>query len=116
MITGKGGMVAYLGTNSFLEARQRASAGDDEAKMVINAISYQVSKEIGAMAVVLHGKVDAIILTGGLAYDDENVSIITAMVKSIAPVVIYPGEDEMKALAFSAMLAIEGKIDVKSYE
>jgi butyrate kinase len=116
MITGKGGMVAYLGTNSFLEARQRASAGDDEAKMVINAISYQVAKEIGAMAVVLHGKVDAIILTGGLAYDDENVSIITAMVKSIAPVVIYPGEDEMKALAFSAMLAIEGKIDVKSYE
>lgn len=116
MITGKGGMVAYLGTNSYLEARKKASEGDNEAKTVINAISYQVAKEIGAMGTVLHGKVDAIILTGGLAYDNENVSIISSMVESVAPVVTYPGEDEMKALAFNGLLALNGKISVKNYE
>jgi butyrate kinase len=115
MITGKGGMVAYLGTNSFVEARKLADSGNPNAMLIRNAISYQIGKEIGAAAAVLHGKVDAIILTGGLAYDDENVSIITKMVEFISKIVVYPGEDELKALAYNALLALEGKIPVRNY-
>lgn len=115
MITGRGGLVAYLGTNSFIEAARMAENGDNKAKLVRQAVSYQVSKEIGAAAAVLHGNVDAIILTGGLAYDEENVSIIKDMVKFIGKVVVYPGEDELKALAFNGLLALDGKVEVKSY-
>lgn len=115
MITGKGGMVAYLGTNSFLEAGKMAENGDNKAKLVRNAVSYQVGKEIGSAAAVLHGNVDAIILTGGLAYDTENVKIITGMVEFISKVVVYPGEDELKSLAFNGLLALDGKIEVKNY-
>lgn len=115
MITGKGGMVAYLGTNSFLEAGKMAEKGDKKAKLIRNAVSYQVAKEIGSAAAVLHGNVDAIILTGGLAYDTENVKIITGMVEFISKVVVYPGEDELKSLAFNGLLALDGKIEVKNY-
>ena len=115
MITGKGGMVAYLGTNSFIEAGKMAANGDLKAKLIRNAISYQTSKEIASMAAVLHGTVDAIILTGGLSYDDENVSIIKEMIQFIAKVVVYPGEDELKALTFNGLLALDGEIEVKNY-
>lgn len=115
MITGKGGMVAYLGTNSFVEAGKMAEEGNSRANLVRHAISYQVAREIGSAAAVLHGKVDAIILTGGLAYDEENVKIITDMVSFISKVVVYPGEDELKALAFNGLLALDGKIKVKNY-
>ena len=71
MLTGKGGMVAYLGTNSFIEVCKMADNGDRKANLIIDAAAYQVSKQIGAMAAVLHGKVDAIILTGGLAYEKD---------------------------------------------
>jgi butyrate kinase len=115
MITGKGGLVAYLGTNSFIEAGKMAENGHKTAKLVKNAISYQTGKEIGAAAAVLKGDVDGIILTGGLAYDEENVKIISDMVGFIAKVVVYPGEDELKALAFNGLLALDGKIEVKNY-
>ena len=115
MIAGKGGMVAYLGTNSFMEACRRAEEGDKLAALVIEGCSYQVAKEIGAMSAVLHGKVDAIILTGGLAYDTVHTGRISDMVKSIAPIFIYPGEDELKALAFNGFLAVTGRIGVKEY-
>lgn len=115
MITGKGGMVAYLGTNSFIEAGKMADNGDKKAKLIRNAISYQIGKEIGSAAAVLHGNVDAIILTGGLAYDAENVKIITGMVEFISKVVVYSGEDELKSLAFNGLLALDGKIEVKNY-
>lgn len=115
MITGKGGMVAYLGTNNFIEAANLADAGNKKARLVKHAVSYQVGKEIGAAAAVLHGKVDAIILTGGLAYDEENVNIITSMVEFIGKVVVYPGEDELKSLAYNGLLALDGKIEVKTY-
>jgi butyrate kinase len=116
MLTGKGGMVAYLGTNSFIEVCKMAEKGDKKALLVRNAASYQVGKEIGAMAAVLSGKVDAIILTGGMAYQDTYVSEISSMVSFIAEVVIYPGEDELKALAYNGLLALDGKIEVKTYE
>jgi len=116
MITGKGGMVAYLGTNSFKEICEKADAGDTNAEMVRSGASYQIGKEIGAMVAVLRGEVDAIILTGGMAYQKGNVERITEMVKSFAPVVVYPGEDELKALAYNGLLAITGQIEVKTYK
>jgi butyrate kinase len=115
MLTGKGGMVAYLGTNNYIEVCQRAKSGDVLALLVSEAASYQIGKEIAAMAAVLHGKVDAIILTGGLAYEESNVNYIRSMVEFIARVVVYPGEDELKALAFNGLLALDGKIRIKDY-
>jgi butyrate kinase len=115
MLAGKGGMVAYLGTNNFREATDRAAAGDEYAKLIVEGCSYQTAKEIGAMAAVLHGDVDAIILTGGLAYDDTHIERISAMVRHIAPIFVYPGEDELKALAFNGLLAVTGRITVKEY-
>ena len=116
MIAGKGGMVAYLGTNSFMEASNRADAGDEQAALIVQGCSYQIAKEIGAMAAVLGGDVDAIIMTGGLAYDTKHVERISAMVKKIAPIFVYPGEDELKALAFNGFLAVTGRITVKEYK
>lgn len=115
MLAGKGGMVAYLGTNSFEEAGRRAGEGDANAAHIIEGCSYQTAKEIGAMAAVLKGEVDAIILTGGLAYDKPHVSRITAMVSKIAPIFVYPGEDELKALAFNGYLAVTGRVRVREY-
>src|SRR5512133_305102 len=109
MLTGKGGMVAYLGTNSYIEVCKMAEGGDEKAILISNAASYQVGKEIGAMAAALSGKVDAIILTGGLAHQNSNTEYIRSMVGFIAEVVVYPGEDEMKALAFNGLLALDGK-------
>ena len=116
MITGKGGMVAYLGTNSFIDVCKMADDGDEKAILVRDAAVYQVAKEIGAMAAVLYGKVDTIILTGGLAYNDTFVGQIKSMVDFIAEVVIYPGEDEIKSLAFNGLMALNGKIAIKKYE
>ncbi len=115
MLAGKGGLVAYLGTNSFQEAGRMAEEGDEHARLVIDGCGYQIAKEIGAMAAVLSGVVDAVILTGGLAHDNDHVARITAMVRSIAPVFVYPGEDELKALAFNGYLAVSGRITVKEY-
>jgi butyrate kinase len=115
MITGKGGIVAYLGTNSFIEACAMADNGDQKAMLIREAIAYQIAKEIGAMAAVLNGKVDAIILTGGLAYQESHVERIKKMVEFIADVAVFPGEDEIKALAFNGLLALDGKIEIKTY-
>lgn len=115
MLTGKGGMVAYLGTNSFKEVCLMAERGDQQAVMITKALAYQIAKETGAMASVLHGKVDAIILTGGMAYQQSTVDEIRTMVEYISEVVVYPGEDEMKALAFNALLALDGKLETKTY-
>jgi butyrate kinase len=115
MITGKGGMIAYLGTNNFIEACSMADKGDQKAILIIEAIAYQIAKEVGAMTAVLEGKVDAIILTGGLAYQDSHVERIRKMVGFIADVVVFPGEDEIKALAFNGLMALNGKIEIKTY-
>ncbi|HUW91889.1 MAG TPA: butyrate kinase, partial [Bacteroidales bacterium] len=116
MITGKGGMVAYLGTNSFMEICEKAEAGDRLAEAVREGSSYQVAKEIGAMVAALKGAVDAIILTGGMAYQKVHVAKITSMVEKFAHVSVYPGEDELKALAFNGFLAVTGQIKVKEYK
>lgn len=116
MLTGKGGMMAYLGTNSFIDVCKMADDGDQKAILISMAASYQVGKEIGSMAAVLNGKVDSIILTGGLAHQESYINYIRSMVSFIAEVVVYPGEDELKALAFNGLLALDGKIQIKTYE
>jgi len=115
MISGKGGMVAYLGTNSFKDVCRMADNGDEKARLVIEAAVYQIGKEIGAMAAVLNGNVDAIILTGGLAFNEAFVNRIKSMVSFLATVSVYPGEDEIKSLAYNGLLALDGKIAIKTY-
>ena len=116
MIVGKGGYVAYFGTNDAYEVEKMAAAGDEKAQLIEHAMAYQVSKAIGEAAVVLQGKADAILLTGGIAYGKPMMDQITEYVSWIAPVYIYPGEDEMKALAFNAMLIATNQIEAKEYK
>ncbi|NRT73372.1 butyrate kinase [Clostridium beijerinckii] len=115
-ITGKGGFVAYLDTNDGRIVRQLASEGDMKAKLVYEAMGYQVAKDIGAAAAVLCGKVDAIILTGGIAYEKMMVDIIKEKVEFIASITVYPGEDEMLALAQGALRVLNGQEEVKEYK
>lgn len=108
-LTGQGGVVAYLGTNDAREAYRRADDGDEYAALVMEAMAYQIAKEIGAMATVLAGDVDAIILTGGLAYSERLTKEIEASVGFIAPVIVHAGEDEMLALAEGAVRVLRGE-------
>ena len=116
MITGKGGFVAYLGTNNAYEVEQRVNNGDELATKVQEAMAYQVAKEIGSMAVVLDCNVDAILITGGIAYNKGFIKYIRNKVQKIAPVGIYPGEDEMRALASNGLMVLEGEIQAMIYE
>jgi butyrate kinase len=106
MIKGEGGMVAYLGTNNAYDAETRMMNGDENAKKILEAMAYQVSKEIGAMCTVLKCEVDAILITGGIAHSKWFVNQITERVYKIAPVHIYPGEDEMYALAVGGLMVL----------
>lgn len=114
-LKGKGGLSAYLGTNDAMEIERRIADGDEHARLVYNAMAYQVAKEIGALSTVLKGKVDGILLTGGIAYSSIIIGNITERVAHIAPVKVYPGEGEMEALAMNGHLAIEGEVEVKEY-
>ena len=116
MIKGKGGFAAYLGTNDAYEVELKVNNGDEKAKLVNDAMAYQVAKEIGAMATVLKGKVDAIIITGGIAYNRDFVDYIKQRVRFIAAVDIFPGEDEMLALAQNGLRVMRGEIEPKVYE
>lgn len=114
-INGKGGMVAYLGTNDAKKAGERADAGDEKARLVIDAMAYQVAKEIGKCAAVLQGKVDAILLTGGIAYSKYIVNYIKERVEFISKVIVYPGEDELLALAEGGLRVLNGEEKAKEY-
>lgn len=115
-VVGKGGFVAYLGTNDGLEVEKMVRTGDPDAKLVYEAMAYQVSKEICALAAVTGGKVDAILLTGGLVYDREYLSKwIQDRVGFLAPVRVYPGEDEMLALTEGALRVLRGEDTPKEY-
>ena len=116
MITGEGGFMAYLGTNNAYEVELMAQDGDEKARVIQDAMSYQVGKEIGSLAAVLKGEVDAIILTGGISHNPMVNEYIKQMVSFIAPVVIYPGEDEMHALVWNGLLVIRGEIEPKIYD
>jgi butyrate kinase len=115
MLKGKGGYVAYFGTNDGYKVEQMAAAGDEKAKLIQDALAYQVAKFIGAMATVLKGEVDGILLTGGMAYGKSIVDAITERVRHISPVFVYPGEDEMRALAMNGLRVINGQADIVEY-
>lgn len=115
-INGKGGFTAHLNTNDYRVADKAANAGDEKAKVVRDAMLYQVSKEIGKCATVLFGKVDAIILTGGISYANTVVEYIKERVSFIADVVVYPGEDELLALTQGALAVLKGEETAKEYK
>lgn len=116
MITGKGGFVAYLGTNDAYEVEVRAMQENDEyARKVFFALAYQVAKEIGSLAPVVAGKLDAILITGGMARSKPITDFLIERVKFIAPVYIYPGEDEMQALTEGVYYAMKGELEIKEY-
>lgn len=112
---GKGGLMAHLGTNSGIEVEERIKAGDKKAELVWNAMAYNIAKEIGSLAVVFKGKVDGIILTGGIMYGKAYANYIKEMVEFIAPVTIYPGEDELPALAQHGIMVLDGEEEAKIY-
>lgn len=116
MIKGKGGLAAYLDTNDAYEVEVRAKEGDEYAQFISNAMAYQIAKEIGALSAVLKGDVNAIILTGGIAYNKQFCSFIEDMTKFIAPNKVYPGEDEMLALAMNGLLVLQGELEPKVYD
>lgn len=115
MITGKGGYVAYLGTNNAQEVEERVQQGDGHACLIRNALVYQVAREIGAMSTVLKGEVDGILLTGGIAYSEAFTRDLSERIKHLGPVFIYPGEDELRALAYNGLRVLEGKEKVQEY-
>lgn len=109
MLTGNGGLISHLNTNDVQVAVEMAESGDDHARLVVEAMAYNVAKEIGSMLVVLSGQVDAVILTGGIAHSKVVVDYIKALVSTFAKVVVYPGEDEMEALAMSGLRVLRGE-------
>ena len=108
------GVFSYLGTHDFREVERRMVEGDAEATLIFQAMAYQHAKDIGAMAAVLHYAVDAILLTGGIAYSDRFCAELSGYVAKIAPILRYPGEEEMKSLALGALRVLRGEA-VKTY-
>jgi butyrate kinase len=115
LLTKKGGLLAHLRTDNVQEVENRADEGDQKAELIYRAMIYQIAKEIGAMATTLEGKVDCIVLTGGIANSKRLTDSITEKVKFISPVLIFPGEDEMEALTLGALRVISGEEKAKVY-
>lgn len=116
LIAGKGGLVAYLGTNDGREVGKMIETGNEKAKLVYEAMAYQIAKEIAAGSAVLSGMVDSIVLTGGLAYDKMLVKLITDRIRFIADVKVVPGENEMSALTEGAIRVLRGEEKAKEYK
>lgn len=115
LVMGRGGLIAYLGANSAIEVERRIAAGDQRALEVYQAMAYQISKEIGAMATVLCGRLHGILLTGGLAHSAMLTGWIEERVRSLGRVIIYPGEDEMQALADGVLRVLRGQSAALDY-
>jgi butyrate kinase len=114
-LVGQGGLVGYLGTNDAVKVEKMIEKGNERAQLIYSAMAYQVAKEIGSASTVLHGKVDAIVLTGGLAYGKGFVQQITERVNWIADVMVHPGENELQALAEGALRVLQGEEEAKDY-
>jgi len=109
MVFGNGGMFSYLETKDFMKISEDYKNGDKETIKLVNAMAYQVAKEVGALAPVNYGKIDSILITGGMAHVEFFVELIRKRIEFIAPVILYPGEDEMKALAEGALRILRGE-------
>jgi butyrate kinase len=116
MLKGQGGFMAYLGTADGREVEERRKSGDKDADLVLSAMAYQVAKEIGSLATVLEGRIDGIILTGGLAYDKSLVEMISGRVGFLGRIFTYPGEGEVEALRDAALRAVRGEETPQIYE
>ncbi len=115
-IAGNAGLVAHLGTTDMKALLKRIEEGDEHVKLLVDAMIYQTAKSIAAQGAVFCGKVDAILITGGLAYADYIMSSLRNRIDYLAPVYVYPGEDEMKALALNALAVLKGTREAKTYE
>ncbi len=115
LVMGSGGLAAYLGTNSAMEVERLIESGDAAAQEVYEAMAYQIAKEIGAMATVVKGALDAIILTGGLATSSRMVDMIKERIRFLAPVLVYPGEHELEGLALGALRVLRGEEELQEY-
>lgn len=115
-LRGEGGLISYLGTNSALEVEKKILSGDEEAKLVYEAMAYQIAKGIGELATVVDGEVDAIVITGGIAYSKMITEWIQKRVKFIANVEIVPGENELEALAFGTLRVLKGEEKAHEYD
>ncbi|MBU9737228.1 butyrate kinase [Diplocloster agilis] len=113
LINGQSGLMGYVGENDAKIVQDRALAGDAKCKEVMEAMCYQIAKEIGADATVLKGKVDAIVFTGGMAYSDWIVGMVSDYVGYIAPIAVYPGEYEMQSLALNTLAALNGEKEIR---
>jgi len=109
LLVGNGGLMAHLGINDTKVILQMVESGDKKARLVLEALAYNVAKEIGAMLAVLHGEADAVILTGGIAYSKFVVEYVQKMISPIIKVTVYPGEDEMESLAMSGLRVLRGE-------
>lgn len=114
-LTGRGGLTAHLGTADCIEVIERIHSGDPQAAEVLNAMCYQIAKEVGAMAAALCGKVDGIGLTGSLAHSEYIVSKLKQHISFIAPVYLYPGENEMEAMGAGALRYLRKEEEAKHY-
>lgn len=114
-MTKQGGVYSYLGTKNLIEVENRAAEGESEAGLILNAMVHQIGKEIGAMATVLEGEMDGIILTGGIAHSDRIVGLLKKKISFLGKVFVLPGEAEMEALAAGALRVMRGLEDVKGY-
>ena len=114
-LVGNGGLVAYLGTNDIREVEKRIAEGDEKAKLIYQAMAYQIAKEIGSMATVLNGEIDAILLTGGAAHSCMLTGWIKQKVFFLGPIYVYPGENEMESLAMGVLRVLRGEEQVKEY-
>ena len=112
-VFGNGGLYAYLGTRDLTEVERRIDAGDSDAALVWEAMVYQIAKEAGAMATVLEGKVDALLLTGGMAHSARLIERLRTALEWIAPITVYPGEDELQALAEGVFRVLDGEEKAK---
>ena len=114
-ISGKAGLMAHLGTTNVKELLGRIERGDKEVELLIDAMIYQTAKTIAGCSAVLYGQIDAILLTGGIAYSDYITSRLRKRIDFLAPVHIYPGEDEMQALALNGLAVWRGEREMKEY-
>lgn len=114
-ISGKAGLAAHLGTVAIPEIEQRIADGDEHARLVLDAMIYQIAKSIAALSPVFYGDIDAILITGGIAYSDYVISRLKKRVGFLAPVHVYPGEDELEALALNALGALHGDLPVQTF-
>ena len=115
-ISGRAGLTAHLGTTDVPAIIKAIEEGDKKAELILDAMIYNVAKAIGGAATVLYGKVDAILLTGGIAYSDYIISRLKKRISFLAPIHVYPGEGEMESLAFNALGALRGELPVQIYK